>query len=105
MPPPVLSHPIRIPHAAMPIFPLLLADRHTCTVRTLGSGSDALATSNHVILLVSSPFYEHDTLPTSLVRIPRRSFFVVPNVPRLVLLDGLLFDSFVLLCLSPFLPS
>src|SRR5215469_1432486 len=100
-----LSHPIRIPHASMPIFPLLLADTHTCTSRTLDSGNDALAMSNHVILLMSSPFYEHDTLPTSLVRIPRRPFFGVPNGVLLELLDGFLFDSFVLPYLSPFLPS
>ena len=53
------------------ICPLLLADRRTCSVNTLGCSNDALATSNHVILLTSSLFYGHDTLPTFLVRIPR----------------------------------
>src|SRR5437879_1665828 len=87
------SHPIRIPHGVRQICPLLLADRRTCSVSTLGCGNDALATSNHVIPPTSSLFGGHDRLPTFLVHIPHTSFVAVPNAALLALPGGLLFGS------------
>src|SRR5437588_7445544 len=87
------SHPIRIPHGVRQICPLLLAERRTCSVTTLGCGNDALATSNHVIPPTSSLFGGHDRLPTFLVHIPHTSFVAVPNAALLALPGGLLFGS------------